>query len=56
MKILDILSDGPTELSTRFIELHKKGNDVKVIDLSKGEASYDKVIDEIAAADKVISW
>jgi hypothetical protein len=56
MKILNLLSDGPTELSTRIIDLHKKGNDVKVIDLSKKEASYDAIIDEIAAADKVISW
>lgn len=56
MKILHILNDGPTELSTKIIGLQKKDAEVKVIDLGKKEASYDTVVDEIFSNDKVVSW
>jgi len=56
MKILHILVDGPSALSTKIIEAQKKGAEVKVIDLSKKEASYEKVVDEIFSHDKVVSW
>lgn len=56
MKILHMLSDGPTELSGKIIEAQSKDNEVKVIDLSKKEASYEDVVEEIFSSDKVISW
>ena len=56
MKILHILNDGPTELSGKIIDAQSKDNEVKVIDLSKKEASYETVIDEIFSNDKVSSW
>jgi len=56
MKILHILNDGPTELSSRIINVQSRDNKVKVIDLSKKETSYETIIDEIFAHDKVISW
>jgi hypothetical protein len=56
MKILHILTDGPTDLSTRIIDVQSKGNETKVIDLSKKEASYEAIVDEISSSDRVISW
>lgn len=56
MKILHILTDGPTELSSKIIDIEKKDQEVKVVDLSKKEASYESVIDDIFSHDRVISW
>ena len=56
MKILHLLKDGPTKLSDDIIRVQSKDNDVKVIDLSKGVASYESIVDDIFAHDKVISW
>ncbi len=56
MKILHILNDGPTDLSDRIINIQSKEHNVKVINLSKKELSYDAIIDEIASHDKVMSW
>jgi hypothetical protein len=56
MKILHILNDGPTELSTRMTGAQSKDHEVKVIDLSKKEMSYEAIIDAIVSSDKVISW
>jgi hypothetical protein len=56
MKIVNILTDGPTDLSTRIMDIQGKDNEVKVIDLTKKEASYDEIVDEMASADKVVSW
>ncbi len=56
MKILHILNDGPTSLSDQIINVQKKSNQVKVIDLSKKEASYESIVDDIFSFDKVISW
>lgn len=56
VKILHILTDGPTDLSTKIIEVQSADNEVKVIDLSAGEADYDSIMDEIVANDRVVSW
>lgn len=56
MKILHILNDGPTELSSKIIGAQSKDNEVKVIDLSKRGASYEAIIDEIFSNDRVVSW
>jgi len=56
MKILHILNDGPTKLSDEIIGVQKNGNEVKVIDLSKKQASYESIVDDIFSHDKVISW
>lgn len=55
MKILHILNDGPTDLSTKIIEEQKKEHEVKVVELSKKE-SYEALIDDIFSHDRVISW
>ncbi len=56
MKILHILNDGPDELSSKVIGVQSKEHQVKVIDLSKKQMSYEAIIDEIFASDKVVSW
>jgi len=40
----------------RIIEQQSKKNEVKVINLTKKNISYDGVIDDIFSHDKVISW
>ena len=56
MKVLHILNDGPTELSTVMILEQQKENEIRVIDLSKGDVSYELVVEDIFSFDRVISW
>lgn len=56
MKILHILNDGSTKLSKQIIDTQSKEHEVKVIELSKKEVSYETIIDEIFSYDRVISW
>jgi hypothetical protein len=56
MKILHMLSDGPTELSSKVIEVQSGDNEVKVVDLSKKETSYDVIVDDMFSFDKVVCW
>lgn len=56
MKVIHILSDGPTKLSDQIINEQKKDNDVKIVDLSKKTASYESIVDDIFSYDRVISW
>ena len=56
MKILHILNDGPTSLSDRIIDIQSKEHQVKVIDLSGEEVSYENVVDDIFSHDRVVSW
>lgn len=56
MKILHILNDGPTDLSKMVITEQQKISEVKVIDLSHMDLSYDMIIDDIFSFDRVISW
>lgn len=55
MKILYLLTQdlGPTGAVLRHE--HAKEHTVEVIDLLS-EKNYDRIVDEIAAADRVISW
>jgi hypothetical protein len=56
MKILHLLKDGPTKLSDQIISAQAKEHEIKVIDMSKNEASYESIVDDIFAYDRVISW
>jgi hypothetical protein len=38
------------------MKIQKKGNDLKVVELTKGPITYDVLIDDIFAYDRVISW
>jgi hypothetical protein len=56
MKILHILNDGPSSLSTKIIGAQSRDHEVKIVDLSRKEMSYEAIIDAIVSSDKVISW
>ncbi len=55
MTILYLLTRKPDGLVEKIIEEQKKTCEVTVIDLQK-EKAYDKIVDSIASADKVVSW
>ena len=55
MTILHLLTKKPDSLLERIIDEHKKKFEVTVIDLQENE-EYDRIVDGIVAADKVISW
>lgn len=56
MKILHILNDGEDDLSGRVIAVHARQHEVRVVNLRESDISYDRLVDEILAHDKVISW
>jgi len=56
MKILHILNDGPSQLSNNIISVQAKDHELKIIDLSKKDISYETIVDDIFAFDRVISW
>ena len=56
MKVLYLIQSSLDETAKAIIAVQRKGHDVKVIDLSKGDISYDAIIEEIFDRDRVISW
>jgi len=56
MKILYLLNDGPDETCNRLIEIQAEEHDVEIVDLSKGNASYEDIVGKIFASDRVVSW
>lgn len=56
MKILHILNDGPTKLSDEIISVQSKDNELKTVDLSLKDVSYESIVDDIFSYDRVISW
>lgn len=56
LKILHILNDGPDELAQRVIAMHSNIHQVRIVDLTRMEISYERLVDEIFAHDRVISW
>jgi hypothetical protein len=56
MKVLHLLCDGPEPTASRIIAAHTEEHQVKVIDLRSRDVSYEDVVDQIFAHDKVICW
>ena len=56
MKILHLLNDGGDQLSARIIEAHARRHQVRVVDLRASDISYERLVDEIFAHAKVVSW
>lgn len=56
MRILHILNDGPTKLSDEIIAAQSKENEVRIIDLSRKDATYEDIVDAIFSYEKVVSW
>ncbi len=55
MKILYILKQEPDETVKKFMEEHKKTQEVTVADLRENK-NYTQIVDLIASCDKVIAW
>ncbi len=56
MKILHILKSTPDASTKKIIEFHAAGHQVTTIELYKGNISYDKLVADVFAHDKVFSW
>jgi hypothetical protein len=56
VKILHILKKAPDASTKKIIELHAAGNEVITIELFKAGVSYDKLIADTFAVDKVFCW
>jgi len=56
MNVLHLLCDGPEAAASRIVAVHAREHQVKVIDLSTREVSYEDLVDEIFAHDRVICW
>ena len=56
MKILHIVNDSLSDLSKQIIDIQSAGNEVKVIELSDENKSYEAIVDDIFAYDRVVSW
>ncbi len=56
VKILHILKKNPDASTKKIIEIQASGHEVKTVELYKGGVSYDKLVAEVFAHDKVICW
>ncbi len=56
MKVLHLLHDGPEAMANRIIAMQAKEHEVTVIDLGACGISYEDLVDQIFAHDKVICW
>ena len=56
MKILHILKKEPDTSTKKIIELQASGNEAKTVELYKGGVSYDKLVADVFAYDKVFCW
>ncbi|MEK7835053.1 MAG: hypothetical protein AAB298_02750 [Pseudomonadota bacterium] len=56
LKILHLLNDGGDELSARIIAAHARDHQVRVVNLRDRDISFEQLVDEIFAHDKVVSW
>ncbi len=55
MKILYLMKQEPDETLREMISHQKKMIDVTIVDM-RTEKDHDRIIDLIAASDKVVSW
>ena len=56
MRILYLLTRGRDALGTRLMEAQAAEHEVTVIDLSKRAMPYERIVQEMCAHDRVISW
>lgn len=56
MKILHILKKAPDDSTKKIIELQAAGNEVTTIELYRGSISYDRLVADVFAHDKVFCW
>ena len=56
MKILHIINDTQSELAKQIIDVQSVDNEIKIIELSDKNKSYEAIVDDIFAYDRVVSW
>jgi hypothetical protein len=56
VKILHILKKAPDASTRKIIENHAAGHEVKTVELYEGGVSYDKLVADVFASDKVFCW
>jgi hypothetical protein len=56
MNILHILKKEPDASTRKIMEVHAAGHAVKTVELYKGGVSYDQLIADVFAYDKVFCW
>ena len=56
VKILHIVKKAPDASTKKIIEVQTAGNEIKVVDLTKGGIAYDKLVADVFASDKVFCW
>jgi len=56
VKILHILKKAPDASTKKIIDIHTSANQVTTVDLTRGGVSYDKLVSDIFAHDKVFCW
>ena len=56
MKILHIMKKAPDANTKKIIDVHASTNQVTTVELYKGGVSYDKLVSDIFAYDKVFCW
>lgn len=55
MKILHIVKKDLTATEKAILEAHRGAHEVVVVDL-RTDADYGRIVGQIAAADRVVSW
>jgi hypothetical protein len=56
VKVLHILNDGYNMLAERTARTQAEKNEVRIVDLTVDNISYESIIDAIFSHDRVISW
>ncbi len=56
MNVLHILKQAPDASTKKIIEVHASSHQVKTIELYKGGVSYDELVADVFAYDKVFCW
>ena len=56
MRVLHIVKKAPDTSTKKIMDIQAADNQVKVIELYKGGISYDKLVEDVFAHDKVFCW
>jgi hypothetical protein len=56
VKVLHILKKTPDASTKKIIEVQSPGNELKVVDLTRGGVDYDKLVADVFAYDRVFCW
>ena len=56
MELLHILRSEPDDLVRRLVDGLSRGKSAREVRLDEGRVDYDKLVEDIFAAEKVICW